>query len=191
MKLNQRQKQLTLGALLLLLTLLFSLSTMPTGPVLADDDDDDDEEIVDFISDQVVVKVEPGVAIDEINTDFGTTTLEMLSGNRGIYLLQIPAGQSEEDLADNLEDDPRVRYAEPNFIGEAPEADRRTRGAWGGQDEQPYGGQYANSMLNLACTQTLSRGAGVTVAVLDTGIPLDHPAFADRLEKHIGRDKKR
>ncbi|HMR65545.1 MAG TPA: S8 family serine peptidase [Anaerolineae bacterium] len=181
MKLNQRQKQLTLGALLLLLTLLFSLSTMPTGPVLADDDDDDDEEIVDFISDQVVVKVEPGVAIDEINTDFGTTTLEMLSGNRGIYLLQIPAGQSEEDLADNLEDDPRVRYAEPNFIGEAPEADRRTRGAWGGQDEQPYGGQYANSMLNLACTQTLSRGAGVTVAVLDTGIQLDHPALADRL----------
>ncbi|MFN8454149.1 MAG: S8 family serine peptidase [Anaerolineae bacterium] len=133
--------------------------------------------------DQLVVKLDPAanVTIDDINATYGTTTLKALSRLAGIYLLQAPAGQDAKAITDAMEGDARLLFAEPNFINQAPEANPRSRGPFGGPDATPYPQQYAIQLLNLAQAQQINRGAGTIVAVIDTGVQLDHPALAGSL----------
>lgn len=132
---------------------------------------------------EIVVKLNPAanVTIDDINATYGTVTLKMLLRLTGIYLLQTPPGQEAHDVVDAMETDTRLLFAELNFIYGAPEANPRRSGGWGGQDNTPYPQQYAVELLNLAQAQAINRGAGTVVAVLDTGVQLDHPALAASL----------
>lgn len=134
----------------------------------------------DYETDEVVVKLDlmAGVTITDVNTAYGTTTIEVLLPSAGIYLLRVPAGMDARNLADIMKGDPRFIYAEPNLISEAPEADPSTTWAWGGQDATSFFGQYAAEALNLAWAQDINRGKGVVVAVLDTGVQLDHPVLS-------------
>ncbi len=138
--------------------------------------DDDEPETT-----EVVVKLADGATIDDVNKKYGTTTLEELLGSAAIYRLRVPAGQEADDVAELLEEDLRVLYAEPNFVGETPEGDGRYTTEWGGQDPTVQDTQYAAFMLRLADAHALRRGANTVVAVLDTGIQLNHPAFAATL----------
>jgi subtilisin family serine protease len=74
-----------------------------------------------------------------------------------------------------MQGDRRLLYAEPNFYGEAPEGGGRGIWAWAGNNPDPIGEQYAADLLNLDVAHALNQGAGVVVAVLDTGVQLDHP----------------
>ena len=126
---------------------------------------------------EVIVKLDPasGAGIEEINADYGSVTLERLLGSAGIYLIELPAASDTEAVAEEMEEDPRLLYAEPNFVAEAPEGDARkafARGTSAGSSEQ-----YAYDALNLARAHGIGRGAGATVAVLDTGAQLGHPAL--------------
>ena len=136
--------------------------------------------LADYVSDQVVVQVNlvAGATIAAINADYGTTTIRPLLGSAGVYLLQTPAGQDAVAVADQLAVDLRLLFAEPNFINQVPEANPISIGAWGGADPVPFFDQYSVAMLNLARAHGISRGAGTVVAVLDTGVQLDHPALA-------------
>lgn len=89
----------------------------------------------------------------------------------------MPTGSDEEGESLEIEGDPRVAYAEPNFIAGTPEGDARMR-ARGVVDEAPST-QYAHKALNLSCARKVTLGAGVRVAVLDTGAQLKHPALKD------------
>ena len=75
--------------------------------------------------------------------------------------------------------DLRVLYAEPNFVGQAPEGTGRHTWGWAGADPAPQLGQYAIKQLGLPTAWQSSQGAGVVVALLDSGVQLDHPALAD------------
>ena len=159
---------------LVALGLLFLLATTVTANPVNNSSDHD------FEDNELVVKLDltTGVTITDINAAYNTTTTEVLLASAGIYLLQIPTDDDEGDLSDLFEEDPRLIYAEPNFIGEAPEADPSNLSAWGnGSNSLPFTGQYAPQMLNLAWALDISQGEGVTVAVLDTGATLDHPAL--------------
>lgn len=140
---------------------------------------DDNEE---FVPDQVVVKLDlvGGATIEAINATYGTTTLDTFLASAGIYLLQVASGEDVESMVDMMEDDSRLLYVEPNFINEMPEGDPSETWAWGGYDPQPYLGQYAADMLNLAEAHQMALGAGVVVAVLDSGAQLDHPQLAEK-----------
>jgi thermitase len=129
-------------------------------------------------------------SIVEINRDYGTTTLEKLAGSeqpgasRGIYLLQLPTDSTTLEMVAHLAADPRLVFAEPNFLAEAPEdavGDARMR-ARGISSTEPSSTQYAARNLNLACAHAISRGSGTKVAVLDTGAQLDHPALDENFE---------
>jgi subtilisin family serine protease len=73
-----------------------------------------------------------------------------------------------------------VVYAEPNYLGEVPEGVYKS--SWSrGDDENGYMRQWAPDTIRLPEAHTISRGAGVTVAILDTGVDLSHPTLAGRL----------
>jgi thermitase len=140
----------------------------------------------DFVPGQAVVKLNPTVdaTIDKINADYGTSTLEKLPGSTGVYLLKVPAGSDTQGIVGRLANDVRLSYAEPNFVAEAPEdsGGDGKHGAFGMSDISGSSEQYAATALGLPCAAALSLGQGTTVAVVDTGVQLDHPDLDENFE---------
>jgi thermitase len=141
-----------------------------------------DSTIGGFIPRQVIIKLGTSDAtVGDVNTTYGSTTLERFPGSSDVYLLQLGAGSGVIETVEKMTADGRLLYAEPNFVAQTPEGDARHR-AWGVSDVAPSSQDYAASALNLSIAQNISRGEGVTVAVLDTGAQLDHLALADNFE---------
>ena len=132
---------------------------------------------------EVIVQLAPlsGATIEDIDRDHNTKTFQTFEPGSGIYLLQTPAGSDPEVSAKDLALDPRLSFAELNSIIHPPEANSGGISRWGGLDPTPYPIQYAADQLNLAQAWNISRGAGTVVAVLDTGVQLDHPALASSI----------
>jgi subtilisin family serine protease len=133
--------------------------------------------------DDVLVKLSPSAnphAFAAIHRLKQPQSVDDQLDDQPIYRLQIADGEAPADKAAELMDDPRVIYAEPNYVGELPEA--RQRSSWVVVDG--IGGsatQWAPVALRLPEAHTITRGANVTVAILDTGADLSHPALAGHL----------
>ncbi len=100
-------------------------------------------------------------------------------GARPIYRLGLigTADLAATLLALRLEAD--VLIAERNTLHQSPEA--RRNNAWAIGTASAYQAQWAPGAMRLGSAQALSRGAGMRVAVLDTGVDAAHPALAGRL----------
>jgi thermitase len=97
-----------------------------------------------------------------------------------IYHFEIADGATSANKAAELMRDRNVIYAEPNYVGMLPEA--RQRSSWVVVDS--IGGdatQWAPAALQLPEAHAITRGANVTVAILDTGADLNHPMLAGHL----------
>jgi thermitase len=138
----------------------------------------------DYVANEVLVKLKPLANVLNILITYG------LDPNIGpndrldslpIYRLRIIDGVSPLIKAAALALNPLVAYAEPNYMGQAPEGVYQSGWSKGGNDDSGYRTQWAPDTIRLPEAHTVSRGAGVTVAVLDTGADLTHPALAGRL----------
>jgi thermitase len=138
-----------------------------------------------FVPGEIIIKLTPNTPIAIINNSYNTRVKERFldSANTDIYLLEITDGSSTKDKLDEIIGDQLriIEYAEPNFFAEAPEAARRHR-AFPTSDAVPTDDRYsqfpyAASALNLSSAHAISKGEGTTVAVLDTGAQLGHPAL--------------
>jgi subtilisin family serine protease len=135
------------------------------------------------VPNEVLVKLNPAADVRALAAAYHLKASQAAGGllaQQPIYRLQIDDGTPPEDEADLLGRDRRVVYAEPDYIGELPEA--RQRSSWVvGNSVGDYADQWAPAALRLPEAHAITGGAGVTVAILDTGVDLGHPALAGRL----------
>jgi thermitase len=100
-------------------------------------------------------------------------------GSRPIYRLKVVGAADVNDKIAALELERSVIQAEPNNVHRSPEARRMSGWAIGTPAE--FAAQWAPTALRLPDAHALSSGAGVRVAVLDTGVDRTHPMLAARL----------
>jgi subtilisin family serine protease len=136
-----------------------------------------------FLPQQVIVKLNTslGATVQKINATYGSTTLETFPGSTDVYLLRLPRGSDVTKTVKQMANDPRLVYAEPNFIDQSPEGGARHR-AFGISDAAPTSQEYAYQALGLESAHAISQGKATKVAVLDTGAQLDHRALVDNFE---------
>ena len=138
---------------------------------------------------QVIVQLKPGSPVDGVNARNDTSTIKRLAGTN-YYLLQVAAGVLESDSVTQLESDASVVEASLNRVVESPFTSL-SHSIMSFPDGYAIPNQSATdyqlqkqaieAQLNLAAAHLRSRGAGTTVAVIDTGIDRAHPAFGGRL----------
>jgi subtilisin family serine protease len=131
---------------------------------------------------QAMVRLLPEGSIESVNARHGTRTLEAIEEER-VYLLGLPEGSSVEAVVAELRTDPEVSTAAPNGQVGIPEAQGRSTMAFADPslDVADYTDQEAITRIHAPDAWADSRGAGVIVAVLDTGVDLTHP----QLQGHI------
>ena len=133
----------------------------------------------------VLVRVAAGVDIRALANSYKTNAQDQVAGT-DLYSVTTPRGTTDAQFAATLSKDKRVLYAEPDQLIVSPEV--------GGSpfhlafDFTPQPKTYANSasytQVNVGQTdalkqingsQALATGAGIIIAVLDTGATFTHP----------------
>lgn len=160
------------GLARVMLTFALLLSVM-TNTAYADDDIDDWDD--DYIANEVVVKLNVATDLDAILAEYNLSLIDQF-GTRPIYQLKINDTTLSPDKALQLLADTRVLLAEPNYVHQIPELVGRI--SWSGGSAGDYTEQWAPDTIRLPEAHQRSRGQGVTIAVLDTGIDRDHPIFS-------------
>jgi Subtilase family len=127
------------------------------------------------ISDQIIAEIDSSQADDLARrhrlTRIGSQDLPFIGS--AISLFRITDRRSVEKVRTELAADAGVRSVQPNF-----------RYMLQDQKSAPAEGdpaQYALTKLRLPEAHALSRGADVTVAVIDSGIDITHPELADAI----------
>jgi major intracellular serine protease len=138
--------------------------------------DDDDDDGVLFCAGQVTVRLQPEASVGDLPQEYQGAEVATIAG-RNVLLLEVDPGQ-EETAATDLADDPEVLWAELNFVGNAPQGNPSRFFPRVGGDNAPVKAKKANSYgrgLIGASARRCVDGRGVTVAVIDTGLELNHP----------------
>jgi subtilisin family serine protease len=139
----------------------------------------------DYRRGEVLVEIKPGASIEAINQIFGTSTIQRIYGTN-IYRLLTPKGKKEKKWQKKIARNGDVLSATLNPVITTP-VNVFGRAVIGFPGDYPTPGQSRPGYLaqnlvgDLAAIQLRSRGAGIIVAVIDTGIDRNHPDIRDHL----------
>ncbi len=132
----------------------------------------------DSVAGEILVKLKTTAALPSVLAPYpGTVSAQF--GARPIYRLKLTAGSNVDAVVTTLLTNADVLLAEPNTTNQSPEARRGQ--AWTVGSPAAYVAQWAPTAMRLREAHLFTKGAGIKVAVLDTGIDLTHPAFTNRL----------
>lgn len=93
----------------------------------------------------------------------------------GVYRFLIPDGRSVPEVVTVLTNVPGVGYAMPNF----------NHWLQGGSGQPALDLQYALPKMRVPDAQTLVNGRGTTIAVIDSAVDWEHPAFKDAILERL------
>jgi Subtilase family len=130
------------------------------------------------VAGEILVKLRSTDALAPLLARYPLTLVSRF-GARPIYRLKVVGTARVKDVLAALALEPEVMIAESNLSHRSPEA--RKNLVWLIGTPQAYMAQWAPQAMRLAEAQAVSTGAGVRVAVLDTGVDLSHPLLAGRL----------
>jgi len=160
-------------------------------------------QLTDPPQDHVVIRPKPGVSINTLLARYNASVIGVLSENN-VYLLKLENGQTANQILPALNVDSDLYYAEPDYYSDgspnggyimfgahvsplaeyimfgahtsSPMGNYTIFGANGGPTPiPPANAQWAWDTVGLANAQRISRGQGIIIAVLDTGLAPDHP----------------
>ncbi len=151
---------------------------LPLTPLLAGHPARADE---DYASGEIILALNAGYTIEEVNGRWGTTALDSFPA-ADLYLVHIEDIDDLEGFAGSMEDDEAVLEADANYLEDTPEGIRQMIFVAIGGTMGDFEDQALTERIGLDEAHAWSRGAGVTVAVLDTGVDPTHDLFqGDRL----------
>jgi len=126
----------------------------------------------------MVILDEPNEAeAEDIRNEVGGVTVQQL-GSSAIFLLTLDGSTPLSEVLKELDNDARVLVSEPNYTAESPEGDPADVPVLGGDVVASIPLQPELTALALPQAHAISTGAGVVVAVVDTGIDPTQPALA-------------
>ena len=151
----------------IILGLLLSLAAL-VSPVSADDSNS-----TNTPPDRLLVKFKPGVyanAMAEVHQKAGGKFEEIIPGI-GVQVVSVPYGQGAAKLA-AYRMQKEVKYAEPDNVAQALDV----------PDDPYYPSQWALAKVQAPQAWDITQGSSsVKIAILDTGIDLDHPDLAGKI----------
>ena len=107
----------------------------------------------DLVPGQIVLRLNPGENIEDVNATFGTTVLDVFEDDDGfdvLYLLDASGLGDEIILAGQMAADPRVFEAEPNFLQDTPEGVRHMVVIAIGGTQSEYEDQTLTDRIDVA-----------------------------------------
>jgi thermitase len=133
--------------------------------------------VPDFSSQQILVKFKPDVSLPEvaeIHRQLGGQVKETILGI-GVQVVTVPKGQ-EMAKVKAYSSNARVAFAEPDFMAEA----------LGSPDDPGFGNQWGMVKIQAPQAWDVTTGSPtINIAILDTGVDLDHPDLANKIIKDI------
>ena len=143
----------------------------------------------EFVADQLIVRLKSGVNPAELSARHPLTLVQSILASANIHLFASATGEElEGDWVQDINSQDRdiVAWAEVNFARGIPEGNPYDIWEWGGQEISGYTNQFAFEQIHLDSATITETGAGLIVAVIDSGVSLSHPALISHLV--AGRD---
>jgi subtilisin family serine protease len=129
----------------------------------------------------VIARLASGVEAQEFAASYGSTVLGSVPELQ-LALLEVPPGREDDAFIETLRYDSQVVFAEPDYALQTAEGRQSTIAfSEGSKTWSDVVDQGALERIGVAEAHRSARGTGILVAVLDTGVDLDHPDLATRL----------
>ncbi|MCJ7576692.1 MAG: S8 family serine peptidase [Dehalococcoidia bacterium] len=136
-----------------------------------------DNHVSGFSSQQILVKFKPGTSLPEvaeIHRQLGGQVKETIPGI-GVQVVTVPEGHAMAK-AKAYSSNARVAYAEPDFVAQA----------LGSPDDPYFDLQWGLTKIEAPQAWEVTTGSGsINIAILDTGVDLDHPDLANKIVSNI------
>jgi subtilisin family serine protease len=136
---------------------------------------------------EIFLELAPGVSLDAVVAQYGVTLIDSIPQLR-FYVVSFEQQTSDADafddavdaLVEQMEADPDIPRAEPHRHLETPEGVQLSIPDLGlTADVQDYEQQPAAGTVKTTPAHGRYTGAGITVAIIDTGMAFDHPLTTD------------
>ena len=131
----------------------------------------------DSSSDYILVKFKPGAGASEtadIHRQLGGKVKKTIP-EIGVQVVKVPKGQAKEK-AKAYSSKAKVAYAEPDFVAEA----------MGDPDDPGFVNQWGMARVEAPQAWEVTTGtSSINIAILDTGVDLDHPDLADKIVANV------